>query len=510
MSQIKSAIRLISIVAAAGMPPPLFPFIPVIEKNLDILRNQYFPTIYPIHEIETNGFLTIHPLDNGVVDDVKELNYFKLMRKIYKKAQKVVDYSNSTDILVTEYLYDKDIRFFSSNAKGTFGKIFLNSLELTDKNIANVVDRHETMFYVIAGIIGVFMIYIITQIIIPNTNKSYKFIKDIVCLYKTLPSKFFHEQSNDYIDQIQQICENYDAEDEGIGKKGKQSKSTSTKKVKLLFIFYCFLVTIFLLFPFLTVFLYKSECKSLIKFLVYSTKRAYYLSSVNLYDMEIIINDRYYYSEGEELALLNEMYSKLQKLENELKNGVYGGKSSSEYSIFKHLSNNPGCVRSKEECDERTFDEFYTKELSESPIDYLMVEYLNKLSEFINNPPVHHYDLRNVDDLVSIIYDIAGSLHIQLFKKLSDDIIAHINAMNDIGTKSLLNDAVTYIQITLLAHALCSILIFITFYIFVSRPIKKQLRVIDSLTNITFSIPSSIYNSSSKVKNFIENGKLED
>jgi len=32
------------------------------------------------------------------------------------------------------------------------------------------------------------------------------------------------------------------------------------------------------------------------------------MASINLYDMEILIKDRYYYREGEELAIMTELY----------------------------------------------------------------------------------------------------------------------------------------------------------------------------------------------------------
>jgi len=145
----------------------------------------------------------------------------------------------------------------------------------------------------------------------------------------------------------------------------------------------------------------------------------------------------------------------------------------------------------------------YTKDLSESSTDYLMVEYLNKLSEYIANPPQAKYDVLTVEGQLGIFLDIVYSPYVQFLKKMSDDISGHIDLMNEIGADYLESEALNFQKITLLTHVICSLLIFITFFIFVSRPIKKQLRVIDSLTNITFSIPSTIYNSSPKIKKYV-------
>jgi hypothetical protein len=512
VSQIKSAIRLLSLMAASGINPSLFPFTGTVKKNLEYLDEVYFPVIYTFHSTQSKGFYTINPIYNGVIDNIKDQSFYKAMMKIYRKAQIIVDGLNRTSILTPEYLHEKNIRFFASNSKGQFGQLFMDSLDTTNENISDTVKQHELMFYVIMGIVAIFMTFTILKIIKPYTDKSYNFVKEIISIYKTLPSKYFNDQSNDYMDQIQEMCENYDVEDEGLFKKELKRKHNSSKKLKYLFISYCLLVSLFLLLPFMTVFLFKPECQNLINFLVNSTKRSYYIASVNLYDMEIYLKDRYYFSEGEELALLTETYDKLSKLENDLKNGKYGGKSSSQYDIFESLNHNPGCVRGAiviSTCEERMFSDLYTKELSESPIDYLMVEYLNKLNEFINNAPSCKYNIMDQSEALLANSEIRESIYISILMALSYDISGHIDQMNSLGTQYLLDEAKKYIKITLLIHGVSSFLIFVTFFIFISRPIKRQLRVMDSLTNITFSIPSSIYNSSPKVKNFLENGKLE-
>eukprot|EP00833_Pecoramyces_ruminatium_P003157 jgi/Orpsp1_1/1177189/evm.model.c7180000060512.1 len=318
------------------------------------------------------------------------------------------------------------------------------------------------------------------------------------------------------MDQVNEICENYDVEDEGIAKNIHKNNHPNCKRLKKMFVFYCILVTFFLLFPFMTVFLYKPECKSLMTFMVNSTKRAFYISSVTLYSMELFVRDRYYYKEGQELAKMVENYNSLSQLESDLKSGKYGGKPSSGYSIYARINgDNPGCVRSKYQdvdklCKARVYDEVYTEELANSSTDYLMVEFLNKVKEFIDNPPVRNYNLTDQNDLKKIVEEVETNPYMRIFAKLTDDITGHINYISEEGTEYLTSQTIKYRNITLIVHGVCSFLIYATFFVFVSRPIKKQLRSMDSMTNVTFSIPTSIYNSCSKVKNFIENGKLED
>ena len=145
----------------------------------------------------------------------------------------------------------------------------------------------------------------------------------------------------------------------------------------------------------------------------------------------------------------------------------------------------------------------YTEELSNSPLDYIMVEYLNKLNEFINNPPTKTYDLTNIDDIAKLNSDIFNSEYIPLFRSLAEDVVGHIDRMNELAIEYLMNETRSYSDYTLILHIISSVVIFVTFYSFVTFPIKKQLRVIDTLTNITFSIPSSVYNSSPKMKKYV-------
>ena len=122
------------------------------------------------------------------------------------------------------------------------------------------------------------------------------------------------------------------------------------------------------------------------------------------------------------------------------------------------------------------------------------------MKDYINNIPDRNYDLKDQMSIKMLNIELLSNINYNLFKNLGNDISGHITAMNEIGDAYLLKESEKYIEMTLLAHAACSILIFLTFYFFVSRPIKQQLRVVDSLTNITFSIPSSIYNASPKLK----------
>jgi len=135
----------------------------------------------------------------------------------------------------------------------------------------------------------------------------------------------------------------------------------------------------------------------------------------------------------------------------------------------------------------------------------MIVEYLSKLSDFINQTPEKKYNLTNQNEIKEMLSDILTNPHIQLLKKLSEDILGFIDQMDDIGIKYLVQKLKDNRESTLYCYILSSLIIYVTFYFFVSKPIKKQLRAIDSLINILFSIPPSVYNSSPKLKRYYFN-----
>ncbi|ORY24906.1 hypothetical protein LY90DRAFT_630109 [Neocallimastix californiae] len=365
MCKINCGLRFITVVAAAGIHiDNITNYDPGVVVNVDYLEQEYLSYMYHFHSLESYGYETIHPISNGVIDEMKEVNYYEIMHKIF-------------------YCY---------------------------------------------------------------STKS-----------------FFNNRSDEYTNQVTKICEKFNVDDEGVKKNAKKKKTSSIKKAKYLYILFCIIIPLFLLYPFLTILIFKPEFESLTSLLVNS------------------------------------------KLEKDLKNGKYGGRPSSEIEIFDSLYNNNNCVRhpfSMWKCDLRVFDELYTEELANSPIDYMMVEYLSNLSDYIDEEHEKKYNLTDQEEIKEMITNILANPRVQLLKKLSEDILGFIDQMNDIGITYLVQKLKSYKSNTLIFHISSSLIIYISFYLFVSRPIKKQLRAIDSLVNITFSIPSSMYKTSPRLKKY--------
>jgi len=91
MCSIKNSVRDISLLAAGGFPPMKFAPYFILTNTLQFLQYVYIPKLYHMHSIKPSGINTVHPVDFGIVDELKDVNYFSTMMKIERKAVKVVE-----------------------------------------------------------------------------------------------------------------------------------------------------------------------------------------------------------------------------------------------------------------------------------------------------------------------------------------------------------------------------------------------------------------------------------
>jgi len=88
MSKINCSIRFISIATAVGIPiNNITNYDPGVVVNVDYLEQEYIPYLYPYHSIDKHGLLTIHPLIDKTVDEIKDSNFFEIMMKIYRYSK---------------------------------------------------------------------------------------------------------------------------------------------------------------------------------------------------------------------------------------------------------------------------------------------------------------------------------------------------------------------------------------------------------------------------------------
>jgi len=78
---------MLSLATAAGIDPTDLQYAESINRALGYIEYAYIPVIYKSHTIESQGYVTINPVENGIVDRLLDMNYFKTLTKIDRKAR---------------------------------------------------------------------------------------------------------------------------------------------------------------------------------------------------------------------------------------------------------------------------------------------------------------------------------------------------------------------------------------------------------------------------------------
>jgi len=91
MTLIKNSIRDISLLAAGGIPPMDSVAYTILTSTLQFLQNAYIPKLYHIHSVTSSRIVSIHPIGTGIIDEVKDVNYYTTMMKIERKALKIIN-----------------------------------------------------------------------------------------------------------------------------------------------------------------------------------------------------------------------------------------------------------------------------------------------------------------------------------------------------------------------------------------------------------------------------------
>ncbi|ORX52085.1 hypothetical protein BCR36DRAFT_218751, partial [Piromyces finnis] len=94
VGDIQRAVRILSLATASGIDPSDMMCTKTINNSLDFIETVYIPTIYKSHTLESHGYTTINPIENGVVDRLLDINYYKTISKIDRKARIIIERSN--------------------------------------------------------------------------------------------------------------------------------------------------------------------------------------------------------------------------------------------------------------------------------------------------------------------------------------------------------------------------------------------------------------------------------
>ena len=63
-------------------------------NGIIFLETKYIPTTYKTHTIKPQGYSTVNPIENGVIDRILDINYYKTILKVDRKGRIILGRCN--------------------------------------------------------------------------------------------------------------------------------------------------------------------------------------------------------------------------------------------------------------------------------------------------------------------------------------------------------------------------------------------------------------------------------
>ncbi|KAL6591207.1 hypothetical protein U3516DRAFT_805657 [Neocallimastix sp. 'constans'] len=396
------------------------------------------------------------------------------------------------------------------NSKSNFEDAFKECINYLPNKIMNYFDTLDIAII----IISVLMVLLVLMIayIKPSTNKI---AVNIFRTFRLISKDNFEEIISDYDEKINSLCENFEIDKEITDK----SIKTSNKNKIIRFLTYSsFAIAIFVngitIIPTINAI---SDVENLLKLLQKSASRLTIIHKINYFTYETIFQDRSVFVPNEPERILNDLISKLENIQEELKSGSYGGPTFDRYPSLNYILKDTGCHRLLDVCKDEDFqyDSSYgnSEELVTLPQNELINEYLYYVKSFLNNIKELQYiqlELISKENL-EIMYNQVLNDN---FFKLQDVLIKNIKGGIEVANYELikysnviLDDKLT--SLTLITVTNVILLIFIYIFIF-NKAYREKIKEMETLVSFAFMVPQQIINSNEKYKRFLETCQFDE
>ncbi|ORX47854.1 hypothetical protein BCR36DRAFT_371493 [Piromyces finnis] len=279
------------------------------------------------------------------------------------------------------------------------------------------------------------------------------------------------------------------------------------------FIIVTIITAIFMILPLSTIFLIRNHSLGELELIFVSTKRTYYSQAIQTWAHELFYMDSETYRRGEPSAFILEAVNTLESLEKSINKGTYGGKSVDKYQILKPLTQNNGCIRGtgdESTCDSRVYDENYTEQIANSPLDVIISEYIIKTRDFISSFTNNYQEVQYTkEDAQKRLEKLNSNSYIIFHNKIIQEINGHVKKMNEVLVADIINNINTTIKLVDFLHVVSMIFIPLIYFYYFRNFAKRKLREMETLTIVFSNIPRSVCEKSTKIKLFIRHGTLE-
>lgn len=247
------------------------------------------------------------------------------------------------------------------------------------------------------------------------------------------------------------------------------------------------------------------------------SRRVYYLNGIRSYTHEIILQDKSAFVDGEAYRLVEDFIYKLEKTQENLKDGFYGGPPISDYDILDDILKVNGCYRKDGDnsCDNIEYDDSfgYTKEIATLPVDDMIREYVYHVRRFLNDYDDGKYiqlDFNSTENIRKLFTVILTDPFFKLQTNLVKDMTGSIEKIDEV-LLAYIDKKISTCRSTLYYMLGIGVALFLLIDLFIlNKDYYKKVKEMTTLVSIVFLVPSNIANENENFKRFIQTTQVDD
>jgi len=183
-----------------------------------------------------------------------------------------------------------------------------------------------------------------------------------------------------------------------------------------------------------------NDVQDMISIVQQSADRVSLIKNIQYFTYEVINQDRSIFLKEEAERILDNSIKKIERIQEELKSGEYGGPTFDSYPFLDKVIKENGCYRLEtipgcNSCDDVIYDNSYgfSEEVGSLPLDELIRTYIYSVTNFMNDVEEGKYiKLQfNTKENIKILYDqFLEDQFFMLQEKLVENILGDLNYVN--------------------------------------------------------------------------------
>jgi len=480
--------------------------------------------LYDINMESVSNFMNVE-VTKSLVIPVGEYAYdsyeIKSIAESYKKFITNMRFCVNREMLsenetVYDILYEPHFKYFVVNSKDSFDEVFGNCKTILNDKILSIFSTTEIIVLGIEAIM-ILITFVMTYItFVPLKKSTNNVIFSSFRMFSYFSRGNFETFISDYEEKIETLCENYEIDKEIVESHSKHEKTKSYSYLKI--IISILFIIIYIVISGIPVINVINDVKDMLSIVQQSADRISLIRGIQYYTYEVINQDRSVFLKEEAERILDNHIYKIEKIQEDLKSGGYGGPTFDSYPFLDKVTKENGCYRldlipGSNMCEDVIYNSNYgfSEEVGSLPLDELIRTYVYYAKNFVNDVEEGKYIKLpfNTKENIEILYrQFLNNDFFKLQANLVENILGDIYYINhelmeevlvQLGNKS--KEVVVLIGFGIALFLLIDVFIFNKVY-------AEKIKEMDTLVSFVFLVPQFIVNSNEQYKRFLETSQI--